>query len=210
MLPTSSCVIPNLSPSQLQRLRSRMDPADKYRAIWVVHEEGVSQALQSLGQAPLGPAERGRGRTTEVTVKRGDPGPVHKARDGETSPAYLAPTCVMPIGSGNFVAFRRIFMRLPKEALNLVPCNTALLLGMPLSRLLALPPVSCSGGMSGNTAFFVRLLTFQWFARALWWLRRFFNALRSTSARLKSSFLGQNCKPPKAADSILDLEGYKT
>ena len=61
----------------------------RYAGIWEAHEAVVSRTLQQAGLPALTAAEKGRGRTLEVTIRRGEVPPVRKSRPGEVSPQYF-------------------------------------------------------------------------------------------------------------------------
>ena len=81
--------IPGIDPARRQQLAQEKDPGRLYAEVWAEQEDLISHALISRGLAPLAPAERGRGCTTDVQVARNSTAPVRKARHGEVEPLYF-------------------------------------------------------------------------------------------------------------------------
>ena len=81
--------IPRPSPGLLQAVQDAVQPDDRFSAIWAAYEDCVSRALTSEGQPPLGTAERGRGATVNVHIRRGQAAPLRKARAGEVEHAFF-------------------------------------------------------------------------------------------------------------------------
>ena len=81
--------IPPPSPGLLQTVRDAVQPDARFSAIWAAYEDCVSCALTSAGQPPLGAAERGRGATVDVQIRRGQAAPLRKARAGEVEHAFF-------------------------------------------------------------------------------------------------------------------------
>ena len=132
---------PRVPPARCQQLAQETDPGRLYAAVWAEQEDLISHALVSRGLAPLTPAERGRGCTSDVQVARNCVAPARKPAKVKFSLFTLDSTSVMPIGSGSYVGSSPWCMLLAKLRLPLMPLRTGRLLGMRfvLRRVSSLP-----------------------------------------------------------------------
>ena len=81
--------LPAVPAARLQQIRSIPEVGSRFAAIWAEQEDLLSHALVQRGLAPLTPAERGRGCTTDISVVSGVAAPIRKGRLGEVSPQYF-------------------------------------------------------------------------------------------------------------------------